>query len=640
MSAIGGIYNTDGCPVSAASLNRMMEAMARRGPDGGGIWRNETVGLGHRMFHETPESLHEQQPFENTEMQLVVTADARIDNRDELIRLLGLAGNEASRIPDSQLILMSYAKWSEGCVERLIGDFAFAIWDGRQRSLFLARDVFGIKPIYYFFNGARFVFASEIRGILALDNIPRDLNEEMIASYLALHLREEEITFYKNISRLPQAHALRVERQGIRLRRYWQPDPKREAQFKSDADYADVFRETFAEAVRCRLRSAFPVGAMLSGGLDSSSITCMGRNLLAQEGRGRRLKTFSAIFNNLPQVDERRYFNTVVAAGGIESHLAPMDECGPYESYLKGSQLEETPYLGMTYYMHWGLHRKLQEQGIRIVLDGHGGDDTACHGSFYLTELALRGRFIRWMKESRAYAKMQGVPLRRILWRYGLRRWIPSSVLSLWRRMRRKENGADILSDFPISEDLLKRVNLRERVKDFNVSENRTSTLREEQARSFANGYEAFVFESLDKLSYGFSLATRYPFYDRRLVELCLSMPPEQKLCSGWGRMILRRSMEGVLPAEIQRRKDKSDLSPHFYDRIRNKEQQLILQKLEQFSGLIEGYVNLRRLQKLCDELFISANHVQRHWRSVWPALTLGVWLMENRDRSAQGKAA
>jgi len=631
MSGIAGIFNTDGRPVNGEALDRMVEALAHRGPDGRGAWLEGPAGLGHRMFHETPESLHERQPCVDQAAQLVLTADARIDNREDLIRQLDLAAEDPLLLPDSRLILLAYARWGEDCAERLIGDFAFALWDGRRRSLFCARDPFGIKPFYYGFRNNRFLFASELRGILCLEDVPRELNEEMIASYLALDFEDKEITFYQGLFRLPAAHAMRVDRQGLHLRCYWKPDPVRELHLKSDAEYAEAFREVFAEAVRCRLRSAFPVGSMLSGGMDSSSITCMARDLLAREGLGRTLKTFSATFDHLPDVDEQRYQNTVIAAGGIEPHRVPMDNLGPLEAYMAGQRQEEYPYFGATYYVHYGLHRHMRDQGVRIALSGHGGDDTVSYGDYYLTELARNFRLMKFFAECRAYARLHGVPLSALLWNDGLRPMVPAGMLALWRRVRRRQAPKSALSRFPLASGLLKRTGVQERVRHLDSPTAQFSSLREEHAQAFSRGLDAFAFEAFDKLSYGYSLVTRYPFFDRRLTELCLSLPPRQKLCGGWTRMILRRAMEGILPPEIQWRPGKADLSPHFVQKMLGQDRPLLLQTLEESAGKMGEYVDVSMLRDRCAAFLSNSAGVRRNWRAVWPAITLGAWLLKRR---------
>jgi asparagine synthase (glutamine-hydrolysing) len=187
-------------------------------------------------------------------------------------------------VSDSQLILAAYIKWGEDCPQHLLGDFIFVIWDGHKQQLFCARDHFGVKPFYYHYAaGKRFAFATEIKAVLGLPDVPRQLNEVRVAEHL-LELNEDPtITLYEDILRLPAAHSMTVSRKGIQQQRYWSLDPTRELRLGSDEEYAQKFREIFTEAVRCRLRSAFPVGSTLSGGLDSSSIVCVARKLFREE---------------------------------------------------------------------------------------------------------------------------------------------------------------------------------------------------------------------------------------------------------------------------------------------------------------------------------------------------------------------
>ncbi|HSP56152.1 MAG TPA: asparagine synthetase B, partial [Dehalococcoidia bacterium] len=173
MSGITGIFRRDGRPVESAEIARMGEVMAHRGPDGSGTWSEGPAALGHLMLHSTRESLHEELPLPRPGGELVITADARIDNRDELIAALDLNGTARDGMADSELILLAYERWGEGCAERLVGDFAFAIWDGRRQMMFCARDHFGMKPFYYHLSPTLFALGSEIKALLALPGVPR-----------------------------------------------------------------------------------------------------------------------------------------------------------------------------------------------------------------------------------------------------------------------------------------------------------------------------------------------------------------------------------------------------------------------------------------------------------------------------------
>ena len=203
MSAIAGIHYLNERPVDFADLGRMVDILAHRGPDGADIWSEGSVGFGHRMLWTTPESLLEKLPLVNQRGDLVITADARIDNREELIAALSLAECRFEKITDSHLILAAYEKWGETCPEHLLGDFAFAIWDKRNQMLFCARDHFGVRPFYYHHCPRRmFAFASEIKALLCLSEVPNRLNEVRVGAYLEVMLEDKIITFYGDIFRL------------------------------------------------------------------------------------------------------------------------------------------------------------------------------------------------------------------------------------------------------------------------------------------------------------------------------------------------------------------------------------------------------------------------------------------------------
>src|SRR5690606_19706273 len=217
MSGIVGIYRLNGRPVDRREVWDMVETMPYRSKDGKDVWADGPVGLGHLMLHTTPESLHEHLPATNSDGSLVITADARIDNRDELIGLLRLNGRGASAT-DSDLILLAYEKWGESCVDHFLGDYVFAIWDRRTQKLVCARDHLGVRPFYYYYKpGELFAFGSESKSLLTFDEVPNRLNEVRIADYLAVMHEDKEITELEEILRLPPAHTLSIDRKSTRL---------------------------------------------------------------------------------------------------------------------------------------------------------------------------------------------------------------------------------------------------------------------------------------------------------------------------------------------------------------------------------------------------------------------------------------
>jgi asparagine synthase (glutamine-hydrolysing) len=628
MSGIAGIYVLDDRAVDCSDLQRMVERLAHRGSDGSGVWSDNAVGLGHRMLWTTPESLDEKFPLVNRAGDLALTADARIDNRDELIAALGLCRPSEPGIGDGELILRAYERWGERCPEKLVGDFAFAIWDRRAQILFCARDHFGVKPFYYYRSPRIFAFASEIKALLCLPEVPRRLNETRVADYLVPMFEDKEITFYQDIFRSPPAHTMMVGREGVSLRAYWALDPSRELRLGSDEEYAEAFREVFTEAVRCRLRSAYPVGSMLSGGLDSSSIVCAARSLLSQEG-SRRLRTFSAIFDDIPECDDRPFINAVLARGEVEPHYLRADRLSPLTDLDRVFYHEDEPFYAPNLYIHWGLYKAAREQKVPVLLDGLDGDTTVSHGITFLIELARTGRWMTLAREVDGLARRFDVSPSVVFWRHVLKPLAPEPARRL-RRWLRARNGRGRTAHSIISPDFARRIGAAERIEVLERNWARSApTVREDHWRRLTWGLLPFFLEVADRAASAFFIEPRYPFFDRRLVEFCLGLPAEQKLRGGWTRMVLRRAMAHVLPDEIRWRGGKSDLSASFNRGLlafcRKQLNEVILDDPK----LIEPYVDVAALREAYRRYV--AKGTADDALSVWKAATLALWLQRTR---------
>ncbi len=642
MSGIAGIYHPDGQLVEPEHLGRMVDILAHRGADGADIWCEGSVGLGHRMLWTTPESLLEKLPLVNQAGNLAITADARIDNRDELIPALELSDLPAEKITDSQIILAAYEKWGESCPEKLLGDFAFAIWDGQKQQLFCARDHFGIKSFYYYFSDQTFVFATEIKAILCLSEVPVRLNEVKVGDYLTSMFHDTTITFYQDILRLPAAHQMTISREGIQLKSYWSLDPSRELRLGSDKEYAAKFREIFTEAVRCRLRSAFPIGLTLSGGLDSSSIACTARKLLSESKR-QPLHTFSAIFDELTECDERKYINAVINQGGLEPHYVKIDQISPLKEIQQMFWHQDGAFYAPNWFMGWALNKAAKNQGIRILLDGFDGDTTVSDGYGYLSELARAGRWLLLTREVWGLAKTFNVSFWGMLWSY-VKYYAINPIISKYRLLRlsrrigqlptkllrrqnhqpddRPEWSKILSSEFVQSIGLVERYQACRKVQGhFGLEE------RERHYRNIATqGLPEFAAEMMDKSIAAFSMEPRYPFWDKRLVEFCLALPPEQKLRFGWNRFILRNAMTNILPVEVQWRRGKTDFSANLADGLRVREQKHLNKLIFNDLKIIEKYVNIDILQKIGQRFFSSKSQTEDA-RTIWIVISLAMWL-------------
>ena len=371
MSGIYGMVRLDGAPVTREMLQPQATAMAGWGWDGHGQWSGEQTGLGFLSLHTTPESLHERMPASlRAAPHLFITADARIDNRDELFHALNVTPPGRTRTPDSSLILLAYERWGADCVKRLLGDFAFAIWDARERLLFCARDPLGCRPFYYQCGAGSFVFASDIRGVLAGVESPR-LNEPLLAAHLQMrpYYARKTQTFYENILKLPAGHTLLLAVGGLRLNQYWFPGNIPGRPRARDGELRDLFRQ----AVECRLRSAFPVAAHLSGGIDSSAITLQAARLLHSQGR--QLATFSWSPPSGNGANEYARIDAVCRQESLRCEYLPVTA----QSLLRAIDRDFTTEPLELMPREENVQLRAEALGIRVILSGWGGDEGVTH---------------------------------------------------------------------------------------------------------------------------------------------------------------------------------------------------------------------------------------------------------------------
>lgn len=639
MSGICGLYYLDTRPVERETLSRMLDVLAHRGPDGAGLWYQRSVGLGHRMLRNTPESLQETLPKVHRSDLWTITADARIDNRGELIAQLALSDRPASNIPDSELILEAYIRWGDRCCDYLAGDFAFAIWDEREQRLFLARDRFGVKPLYYYCNSHLFAFATEIKALLQIPEVPRDLNPEKIADYLASLFEDTEITFYQNILRFPAAHQTQVTQSAIKKQPYWQLDVSKEISLRSDEEYAAALKEQFETAVQCRLRSAYPIGSTLSGGLDSSSIACMARDLLSSQNKP-SLKTFSAIFEQVTECDESEYIQAVIDQGDIDPHFVKGDGgASPEENRISPlTDLEQMfwhqdeAFYAPNLFIHWAIYKKANSQNVRTVLDGFDGDTTISHGLPYITELAQQGHWRSLLKEIKGFSSNFNRPLAPLLWKYlwrpGLAPRSPKLIQRAANRLHRSLAPRPPIS-LSLNPDFAQSVNIHSRIQQLRSRLTQThKSARHAHAQRLSWGVLPFTLEVADKAAAAHSIEPRFPFFDHRLVEFCLAIPPSQKIRYGWTRWVMRRAMKDVLPPKVQWRPGKSDLSPNLRHGLSQLDRNRIDYVMED-TAIIDPYVDMALLRRIYQRLIDGEPLSDRDVMSVWKPVTLALWLQQ-----------
>ena len=636
MSAIFGIFYSGDRLVSQDDIQKMSDILSHRGCDTYNTWRDRHVALGHRMLWTTPESLVEKLPATSLDGN-TITADARIDNRSQLISQLQLA-DTAEIITDSQIILAAYGKWGSACVDRLIGDFAFVICDRRKRKLFCARDPYGVKPFFYYYAAGTFIFATEIKAILCLPEVSNKPNDLTIAYYLQGTFQNQVDTFYQDISKLPPASRLEVDNNDISIQKYWTPDLDRTLKLNSDEEYAEAYLEIFTEAINCRLRSNYTIGSTLSGGLDSSSIVCVARELLSQRQKP-KLKTFSAVFKEATASDETPYIESVVKQGGIEPYYVQMDRYGPLTDWQKMLWHLDKPF-GANLYLHWNLYKKAQKQGTRIFLDGFFGDDAVFHGWEYLIDLARTFDWWKLNREVKAAARVHGYnygkSFRNYIKKYSLspvRRYVrdrlPSPLLQIWRS--RRAEAPPLLPKSIISQELINRSNfqdyLDEDLRQQQQSSEQILTAKESHYYALLSRGTTIGLEEDSTIAGAFSLEPWFPFTDIRLSDFCLSIPVEQKMHLGFTRNIVRRALVGYLPEKVRMRHDKGNLSAGFHYGLLNVEREIFDSAIAESKPAIEHYIDCSAFESQYNRYFNNPSGT--NIPSVLLAVELALWLKQ-----------
>ncbi len=317
MSAIGGIVSFNDCPVDTESLAQLGHDLEVYGPDGGSNVINDAAGMVYRAFHTNHESRAEKQPLVQPG-GLILTWDGRLDNREELINLL--RDELQDDRTDAAIVIAAYRTWGITFLSRIIGDFALSLWDPSIRTLFLARDLVGSRLLFYHTNENRIVWSSRIEALLNVREIGLEVNDEYVAGYLTSR-PTQGLTPYRNIHAVPPGHVAIVKKGRLSLQRYWELNPSKTISYRTDGEYEEHFIQLFSEAVRVRLRVDGPVCSDLSGGLDSSSIVCMADAVIRNEAdHPCSLETISAVFDDSPSSDERRFIRLVEEKRGRAGH--------------------------------------------------------------------------------------------------------------------------------------------------------------------------------------------------------------------------------------------------------------------------------------------------------------------------------
>ncbi len=636
MSLIAGIVFYDGRPVENQLLVRMLATSSPPSARDFSYEILDSIGMGTCQSRAPTGPKAHNSPFLIRNEQILLAADARVDNRNELIPEIAGASPVSAGIEDGRLIELAYEKWGQACPEKLIGDYSFVVWDIMNRTLFCARDHAGVKPFYYFQSPLFFAFATDIKALLRLEEIPKRVNEGKVADHLLGDFRSKSNTFYQAVHRLPPGSRLTIQDRHAQLHTYWSPDPRQKLPDRKDHQYAEAFRGIFVEAIRCRMANHGAVGALLSGGLDSSSITCVAASLALERGEG-PLQTFSAVFPGLGPgltrfVDERPYIEAVAAKAHIDSRIVPAVHSSPLAHLDEILHTLGEPFVYPNIYLPWALFQAAQQEEIRVLLDGSDGDATVSTGLDHLTDLARRARWGALFRQIQALQKngKGAFDSRQLFWTYAIRPWIPRAVIDVSRRVRARPQFSDRYRDL-IHPDFAHRMNLFDRVGDASGPKP-TAKAPEKHLAEMTSGQIAYSLELLDKISASFGVQVRYPFFDRRLMEYCLAVPASQKLMGGWTRSILRRAMAGVLPEIVQSRTSKADLYPLFLRLLQSSDRFVIERIFAEKTAGIRAFVNVEAFKTILPRAFSDPNRHRATMNLVYSAAILARWLSLSQE--------
>jgi asparagine synthase (glutamine-hydrolysing) len=529
-------------------LEGMADLLRHRGPDDHGVYRSPRgeVGFAHRRLSIIDLSSAGHQPMCTEDGALCVVYNGEIYNYAELDQLLESRGHRFRSRSDTETILHAYREWGPACVEHFNGMFSFALWDDRQKLLFCARDRFGEKPFYYNADGNRLAFASEIKALFLDPSVPRAVNRRVLHRYLVDGLLDADSeTFFTGIRSLPPAHSLTVREGRLSLTRYWglPGEAARERSTPGEA-LAEELVDLLRDSVRLRLRSDVPVGTCLSGGLDSSSIIWLMSRL--QEGP---ISAFSVIYEE-PGFDEGPYVRAMHGAIPLDAHEVRPDGSDLPETLERIIWHNDEPSNSLGQYSQWHVMRLASEFGVKVLLNGQGGDELL--GGYlryiptYARELVRRRRLRSSLRELRGHQRLHGFSVLA-----GAKQVLYPLVPGRLRRAYRGLRGQYLMPESFLAADLAAEFAEPRDEEDF-------STLQDHLSHDLTVTSVPSLVHAEDRCSMAFSREIRLPFLDHRLVEFMHAVPAHLKIHEGATKVLLRLGMakEG-LPERVRERHDK-----------------------------------------------------------------------------------
>jgi asparagine synthase (glutamine-hydrolysing) len=629
MSGIAGIFQVSGSkPIENRTLTRMGDALKHRGPHARLCFSNEekTAGFIYQHLQVKDDPIPRQLAW-NENRTMVIVCDGEIYNAKELRRELEQRGHSFGTSLDAEVALHFYEESGNGFLDRLNGAFAFVIWHGKKRELFAARDRIGIKPFYYHYDGKSFFFASEIKALLAAKPSLREASPSALREYLSLQCCLNDKTLFKRVQKLPPAHFLSLKKGGLSIRRYWDLD------FQIDFDHTESYfihtlRNLIEDAVRLRMNAVPPLGIYLSGGLDSSTVTCIASSLQKNP-----LKAFSGVYKGWPDFDETAYAKCAVKSAHayhFEIDIRPKDFLDSISRIIYAMD-EPAAGPGVLGQYHVG---RFASRHVRAVLGGEGGDEIFGGYARYLVaylEECLKGAiFETQTREDKRFivtfsSILPHLPL--------LKEYVPL-LQSFW---------GDGLFD-PMDQRYFKLIQKTTHIEDIlnpeflEGSEGRlfhefSMIFNKKQIKSLLNRMAYFdlqvglpaVLQVDDRTNASFSLELRPPLLDHRIVEFAASIPPKIKYRGGETKAIFKKAVKGIVPNMVLNRKDKKGFPVPLTEWFKGPLKEFVRDILLGPTTKKRGIYNTTNMDKL-----ISSE--RSFGRNIWGLLCLELWFREFMD--------
>jgi asparagine synthase (glutamine-hydrolysing) len=632
MSGIAGLLRFDSRTVTRHDLGRAANALRQYGPDQSEIVAGGSIGLVHVLMRMTAEDRFDRQPWRGASGSLI-TADVRLDNRDDVLARIGIPRRDAAAWADSRVLLTGWEKLGDDLWPILRGPFAVAIWDPRSRALTLARDHLGLNVVMWHKAERFFAFATMPNGLFAFANVPRELSEEKLADFLVLNHADHVTTIYRNVFRVPPAHAMQVRPDGsIRQRRYWSPAEIKPVSLRSDAAYAEGLRECLDLAVRRQMRSAYPIGCLLSGGLDSSSVSVLAARALAEKNQ--RLVAFTGVprsgfdgpVPNGHYADETPYVDAIArAVRNIDVTYVRNDECNDFAELERFFIALEGPVRNPTN-LGWVLAilRLARAQERRVLLGGFYGNYTISWNGWSQAVAHLKGgrlltAYRQWRLYYRRTSYSRWVALRKLF----VEPLVPER-LGNWADRRRHPTRIAAWQDHAaIRPDFAAAMAVDARAQK--VGHDFLYRMRQdERLRGLAQIDYVGDWHAAEKAVTG--VEVRDPTADLDVISYCFGVPPEQYLAEGIDRSLIRRAMWGLLPDMVLTNRLSGLQAADWYEKLEAQRGELARQIAElRESPLVRRVIDLVRLERAIKNWPTGGWHTAEVFQEYNLALARGV---------------